>query len=116
MAPGGPWATKTQLRSTARIVRFAATSAERGHGRHLGVQSRAGLSVLTVLYELPHGDGFGRLRTGRMTEPWRLSASETTALATATAAYRSGAVTVTTLMTLSARCALMMLADLLQAA
>jgi|HubBroStandDraft_6_1064221.scaffolds.fasta_scaffold435262_2 hypothetical protein len=51
-----------------------------------------------------------------MTGAWRLSASETTALATATAACRSGAVTGTTLMTLSARCALMMLADLLQAA
>jgi hypothetical protein len=47
-----------------------------------------------------------------MTRPWRLSASE----ATATAAYRSGAVTVTALMPLSARCALMMLAGLLQAA
>ena len=46
---------------------------------------------------------------------WRLSASDTTAPASATAAYRSGAVTVTTLMILSARCALMMLADLLHA-
>ena len=39
-----------------------------------------------------------------------------TALATATAAYRWGAVIVTTLMILSARCALMMLADLPHAA
>ena len=46
---------------------------------------------------------------------WRLSASDTTARATAAAAYRSGALTVTTLMILSARCALM-LADLLHAA
>ena len=45
-----------------------------------------------------------------------MSASETTALATATAPYRFGAVTVTTLMILSTRCALMMLADLLQVA
>lgn len=45
-----------------------------------------------------------------------MSASDTTALATATAAYRSGAVTVTTLMIWSARCALEMLADLLHAA
>jgi hypothetical protein len=45
-----------------------------------------------------------------------LSASETTALATATAAYRWGAVTVTTPMILSARCALMTLADLPHAA
>ena len=47
---------------------------------------------------------------------WRLSASATTARATATAATRSGAMTVTMLMILSARCALMMLADLLHAA
>ena len=47
---------------------------------------------------------------------WRFSASETTARATATAACRPGAVTVTTLMILSARCALMMLADLRHAA
>ena len=40
-----------------------------------------------------------------------MSASETIARAIAAAAYRSGAVTVTTLMILSARCALMMLAD-----
>ena len=46
----------------------------------------------------------------------RLSASDTTALATATAAYRSGAVIATALMILSARCALMMLADLRHAA
>ena len=45
-----------------------------------------------------------------------MSASDTTALATATAAYRSGAVTVTMLMILSARCALTMLADLPHAA
>ena len=45
-----------------------------------------------------------------------MSAAETTALATATAAYRSGAVTVTTLMILPARCALMMVADLPHAA
>ena len=45
-----------------------------------------------------------------------MSASDTTALATATAAYRWGAVTVTTLMILSARCALMILADLPHAA
>jgi len=44
-----------------------------------------------------------------------LSASDTTALATATAAYRFGAVTVTTLRIVSARCALMMLVDLLYA-
>jgi hypothetical protein len=47
---------------------------------------------------------------------WRFSASDTTARATATAAYRFGAVTVTALMILSARCALMMLADLRHAA
>jgi len=47
---------------------------------------------------------------------WRLSASDTTALATATAAYRWGAVTVTTLMILSAMCALMIVADLPHAA
>ena len=42
---------------------------------------------------------------------WSLSASDTTARATARAAYRPGAVTVTTLMIVSARCTLMMLAD-----
>ena len=42
---------------------------------------------------------------------WSLSASDTTARATAVAAYRSGAVTVTTLMIVSAMCTLMMLAD-----
>src|SRR5438045_6940806 len=47
---------------------------------------------------------------------WRFSASETTARATATAAYRPGAVTVTTLMILPARYALIMLADLRHAA
>ena len=47
---------------------------------------------------------------------WRLSASGTTARAATAAAYRSGALTVTTLMILSARCALMMLADLLHTA
>jgi hypothetical protein len=47
---------------------------------------------------------------------WRFSASETTARATVTAVYRSGAVTVTTLMILLARCALIMLADLRHAA
>ena len=45
-----------------------------------------------------------------------MSASVTTALATAMAAYRWGAVTVTTLMILPARCALMMLTDLPHAA
>ncbi|HJY61338.1 MAG TPA: hypothetical protein VJ418_33565 [Streptosporangiaceae bacterium] len=45
-----------------------------------------------------------------------MRASDTTALATATAAYRWDAVTVTTLMILSARCALLMLADLPHAA
>ena len=45
-----------------------------------------------------------------------LSASDTTARATARAAYRPGAVTVTTLMIASAVCALMMLADLRDAA
>jgi hypothetical protein len=47
---------------------------------------------------------------------WRWSASATTARATATAAYRPGALTVTTLMILSARWALIMLAGLLHAA
>jgi hypothetical protein len=47
---------------------------------------------------------------------WRFSASDTTARATATAAYRPGAVTVTMLMILSARCALITLADLRHAA
>jgi hypothetical protein len=45
-----------------------------------------------------------------------MSASDTTVWATVMAAYRSGAVTVTTLVILSARCELMMLADLLHAA
>src|SRR5690242_8429918 len=47
---------------------------------------------------------------------WRFSASETTARATVTAAYRPGAVTVTTLIIRPARCALIMLADLRHAA
>ena len=42
--------------------------------------------------------------------PWRFSGSETTARATATAACRPGAVTVTTVMILPGRCALTMLA------
>jgi len=42
---------------------------------------------------------------------WSLSASDTTARATARAAYRPGAVTVTTLMIVSAMCTLMMLAN-----
>ena len=45
-----------------------------------------------------------------------MSAPETTARATATAAYRPGASTVTTLMMVPAVCALTMLADLRQAA
>jgi len=45
-----------------------------------------------------------------------LSASDTTARATASAVYRSGAWTVTMLMILSLMCALTMLADLRQAA
>ena len=42
---------------------------------------------------------------------WSLSASDTTARATARAACRPGAVTVTTLMIVPAKCTLMMLAD-----
>src|SRR6266568_3208583 len=70
----------------------------------------------TVFYEPPHELGHDDLPRGWMTRPDALSASETTARATATAADRSCASTVTMLIVFSARCALMTLAALLDAA
>ena len=68
-------------------------------------------------------DGGGVSASARASPTWWpadgarcLSASDTTARATVTAAYRSGACTVTMLMILSSMCALTMLADLRHAA
>jgi Lsr2 len=80
-------------------------------------RTRATLRPAAHRYAGIHNGRKARPAADRLDDtPWRLSASDTTALATATAAYRSGAVTVTMLLTLSARCALMMLADLPHAA
>jgi hypothetical protein len=80
-------------------------------------RTRATLRPAVHRYAGIHSGRKARSAADRLDDtPWRSSAADTTALATATAAYRSGAVTVTMLMILSARCALMMLADLHHAA
>jgi hypothetical protein len=104
----------------ACICDSAREAAERGRGMGHATLWCATCSAEdhrdTRFYEPSHEVGHNRPLSGWATRPDALSASDTTASATATAADRSAAWTVTTLMICSAVCTLMTLAALLDAA